>query len=291
MSYATNEEITATFFIEADGDPVLGATVTAKYGKKGTAFSSWTSTPVTEEGGGFYRADFTPDSAGHWGIRGECSNPKWVSGRWFPVGIGQDDDIETKIDTIDGLVDTLIARLTAPRAGYLDELAAANVPADIDTLLVRLSAIRAGYLDYLNSDSKFLISTAITGEVANSIANRVKRVPKFTSVDDQTHSHADNTNEQTIVELTPSVYTEYKFQFDFTNLTQDATLKVYKKVKSTGSYVEFPNSRLTIGTEQRAGMESVKTATKIALKLTLTSSIAEGASRDVDFNYGKWEYD
>ena len=32
-------------------------------------------------------------------------------------------------------IDILLARLTAARAGYLDELAAANIPADIDILL------------------------------------------------------------------------------------------------------------------------------------------------------------
>lgn len=42
--------------------------------------------------------------------------------------------------TIDNLVDDLETRLTATRAGYLDELAAANVPADIDTLLTRITA-------------------------------------------------------------------------------------------------------------------------------------------------------
>jgi len=38
---------------------------------------------------------------------------------------------------------------TAARAGYLDELGAANVPADVDTLLTRLNAARAAYLDEL----------------------------------------------------------------------------------------------------------------------------------------------
>jgi energy-coupling factor transporter ATP-binding protein EcfA2 len=65
-------------------------------------------------------------------------------------------------------VDTVLTRLSAARAGYLDnlsagavalasvctearlaELAAANLPADLDTLLTRLSALRAGYLDEL----------------------------------------------------------------------------------------------------------------------------------------------
>lgn len=61
---------------------------------------------------------------------------------------------------------TLIgSRLTAARAGYLDELAAANIPADltaitgyVDALETRLSAARAGYLDNLNGH------TAQTGD-------------------------------------------------------------------------------------------------------------------------------
>ena len=44
---------------------------------------------------------------------------------------------------------TALANYTAARAAYLDELAAANIPADIDTLLARLTAARAGYLDEL----------------------------------------------------------------------------------------------------------------------------------------------
>jgi hypothetical protein len=57
--------------------------------------------------------------------------------------------VSADILAIDNLVDDLESRLTAARAGYLDELAAANIPADIDTLLSRLSAARAGYLDEL----------------------------------------------------------------------------------------------------------------------------------------------
>ena len=55
---------------------------------------------------------------------------------------------------------TLLTRLSADRAGYLDELGAANIPADVDTLLGRLTAARAGYLDKLN----------VTGVLAHSDA-------------------------------------------------------------------------------------------------------------------------
>ena len=53
------------------------------------------------------------------------------------------------VATIDTNVDDLLTRITAARAGYLDELEAANLPSDIDDLLTRLSAARAGYLDEL----------------------------------------------------------------------------------------------------------------------------------------------
>lgn len=53
----------------------------------------------------------------------------------------------------------LVTRLTAARAGYLDELGAANLPSDIDTLLSRLSAARAGYLDNLSAGTVALEAT------------------------------------------------------------------------------------------------------------------------------------
>jgi hypothetical protein len=59
---------------------------------------------------------------------------------------GLDLDAQIKTD-----IDALVTRLTAARAGYLDELGAANLPADIDTLIARLTAARAGYLDELAS--------------------------------------------------------------------------------------------------------------------------------------------
>lgn len=45
---------------------------------------------------------------------------------------------------------TLLTRLSAARAGYMDELAAANLPTDVGNLLSRLTSTRAGYMDALN---------------------------------------------------------------------------------------------------------------------------------------------
>lgn len=58
------------------------------------------------------------------------------------------DDATLQATWTDALAAAL-ANYTAARADYLDELAPANIPADIDTLLARLTALRAGYLDEL----------------------------------------------------------------------------------------------------------------------------------------------
>jgi hypothetical protein len=67
----------------------------------------------------------------------------------FKVGGGSIADIVTTLGTpagasisadilvIDNFVDDLETRLTAARGGYLDELAAANIPADVDAILAR----------------------------------------------------------------------------------------------------------------------------------------------------------
>ena len=43
--------------------------------------------------------------------------------------------------TIDNFVDALETRLSAARAGYLDELAAANIPTDIDNIVIAIGAL------------------------------------------------------------------------------------------------------------------------------------------------------
>lgn len=76
-------------------------------------------------------------------------------------------------------INTVLTRLTAVRAGYLDELAAANLPTDItsiiayvDELETRLSATRAGYLDNLNIGG-LVASSAEATAIQNNTRIRV----------------------------------------------------------------------------------------------------------------------
>jgi len=97
----------------------------------------------------------------------------------FPVQV-RDKLLSEAVDDLD----TLLTRLSADRAGYLDnlsagavalasvctegrlgELDAANIPADVDALLTRLSADRAGYLDNLSAGAVALASVCTEGRL------------------------------------------------------------------------------------------------------------------------------
>lgn len=78
----------------------------------------------------------------------EIADQVWDEAVAGHVGAGSTGNL---LERLDLLAAGGAGELTAARAGYLDELGAANVPADIDTLLTRLSAARAGYMDNINN--------------------------------------------------------------------------------------------------------------------------------------------
>ncbi|MFC1910460.1 hypothetical protein ACFLXC_04130 [Chloroflexota bacterium] len=88
-------------------------------------------------------------------------------------------------------IDTLLTRLSDVRAGYLDELAAANIPTDIDTLLTRLSAPRAGYLDTLN-----------TGVYIGSRTTAYGRLNGVTQIFNKNITSAANAGDVTVATIT-----------------------------------------------------------------------------------------
>jgi hypothetical protein len=182
--YAVNEVISSLFFLidPSTGKPATGKTVTAIVYDE--AFVQFSTPTVTEIAGGLYYAQFTPDTAGVWAIKFSCAAPEQYGGLAFPVGLGNEALLANGTYGLAALntdLDALLARLTATRAGYLDnlsggavalasictearlaELAAANLPADVDTLLTRLSAVRAGYLDNLSAGAVALSSDVAT---------------------------------------------------------------------------------------------------------------------------------
>lgn len=83
--------------------------------------------------------------------------------------------IAADLAIIDALINTLVARLTATRAGYIDNLSggAVALTADLATLLVRLSDVRAGYIDKLNISGNVAASGEVTAIQNNTRVVRV----------------------------------------------------------------------------------------------------------------------
>jgi hypothetical protein len=133
--YAINEVVSALFFLidPSTGKPATGKTVTAIVYDE--AFVQFSTPAVTEIAGGLYYAQFTPDTAGVWAIKFSCASPEQYGGLAFPVGLGNE---------------ALLANGTYG-------LSALNT--DLDTLLTRLSALRAGYLDNLSAGAAALEAT------------------------------------------------------------------------------------------------------------------------------------
>lgn len=171
------------------------------------------------------------------------------------------------IDLIGALRD-LLARLTAARAGYLDELAAANIPADVDTLKAAIGAIegatalhnkltvaRAGYLDNL-------IGTVTTG----------------------TFSLVNNTLEQDCLVIAAATQL-IDIELDMNNLTQTNTVREYVQVDGVNyrqiSAKVFPTN---FDTGTKCVVLSFPQKNSL-YKITLQASVLEGIARDVAYRY------
>lgn len=75
------------------------------------------------------------------------------------------------LEALEALVDELESRLTAARAGYLDELGSANIPADIDTLLSRVTDARMGALtDWIDGGRLDLLLDALLSRLTETRA-------------------------------------------------------------------------------------------------------------------------
>lgn len=105
---------------------------------------------ATEESNGYYHYDFTPDAAGTWTSTWALAGATFYhSPLIFKVGGGEIADIKADTaailtdtgTTLDDLVDDLEGRLTAARAGYLDELAAANIPTDLTNIATKIDTV------------------------------------------------------------------------------------------------------------------------------------------------------
>jgi hypothetical protein len=99
-----------------------------------------------------------------------------------------------------------------------------------------------------------------------------------------TFTLTSDTSEHTIVTLTPtSVEQVTNFYLDLSELTQNCTLRVYLKIDGV-NYVELTGMTVMCAAGTK-GMPLKDHVIDTAWKLTIQSTVAEGASRDIDYRY------
>lgn len=76
----------------------------------------------------------------------------------LPADPADDSDIDAQLLVINNYVDSLETRLSAARAGYLDELAAANIPTDLINIATALAALDPATSEEVATAIRFITS-------------------------------------------------------------------------------------------------------------------------------------
>lgn len=200
------------------------------------------------------------------------------------------DTLETAIGAIEGAT-ALHNKLTAARAALLDqitalrmaELDAANIPADIDTLLARLTALRAGYLDNLSAGAVALAATALSTAVWTAVrAAFLDNLAAAVSVVGSPFSLVNNLLEQDAIIIAAATQL-VDIELDMSNLAQANTVREYVQVDGVNyrqvSAKVFPT---VFDTGTKAIILSFSQKGQL-YKVTMQSSVLEGVAKNVPY--------
>ena len=231
-----------------------------------------------------------------------------------------DDALNTAVpgsptaDSINERIKTLDDNYTAARAGYLDELAAANLPTDIADIPAQANAktFNATALASINAEVDTALNTAVPGSpTADSINERIKTLDdNYTAaragyldelaaanlpadidaikglVDSGEtagpFSYLDAGGEQDVVEDTAVTRRHIWLEFSNRNMTQTGTFRIYRKIDGT-NYDLYAEQAVTVSAGDERAFDAEFT-TNQAWKLTYEEGADEGAARDIPFN-------
>ena len=103
------------------------------------------------------------------------------------------------------------------------------------------------------------------------------------SFSDGTHNHANNTDEQDITDLIFLANKDkIEVAFDFTNLVNNTTLRIYEKIKG-GTYIEQTAAVYPTDFSAKGGRFEL-VGKGHDQKITIQSGTAEGSIKDVDYD-------
>jgi len=121
------------------------------------------------------------------------------------------------------------------------------------------------------------------GVLTYRTASMAQHIPACPTNVSSTFTLTSDTTEHTIVTITTTVVEQMtNFYLDMTALTQNCTLRVY--ITIGGSYVEMTSMTLTVASGTK-GLALKDMVINTNWKLTIQSTVAEGSSRLIPYEY------
>ncbi len=155
----------------------------------------------------------------------------------------------------------------------------AAIIGDLATLLTRLSAVRAGYLDELDFDLQGTLD-AIVAYLDTEIDAILALVDSAESAGP--FSYLDAGGEQDVVEDTAVTRRRIWLEFSNRNMAQTGTFRIYRKVDGA-NYDLYAEQPVTVGAGDERAFDAEFT-TNQAWKLTYEEDVDEGAAKAIPFN-------
>ena len=152
------------------------------------------------------------------------------------------------------------AALTSTRAGYIDELAPANLPADIDALTIAVDTV-------------------------DTVVDAIRVVTDALPVLEETGGTiTSDTNEQNVyINNAPEgAYVPEYVSIDFSNNTaaQSAVIRQYRRFKDGGDWIKIDQSDPIVGLPDPAGIDVELKPNRFGIRVTLQVA---GAAKTYDW--------
>lgn len=157
------------------------------------------------------------------------------------------------------------AALTSVRAGYIDELAAANLPTDVDALTVAVAAVDT-VVDAIRTTTDALEVLTETGGTLTT----------------------DGTEQNVYVNNAPDgVYVPEYVGIDFTNhtATETVVIRQYRRFKSGGDWIKIDESLPITDLPDPAGIDIELKPNRYGIKVTMEKTAGTNRAYDWEVFY------
>jgi len=176
---------------------------------------------------------------------------------------------------------TLIAEELSSNKTYVEQMAIGNLTVSGGTIYLKQVTLNTS----LTYGANILIIQDYQGQMTFYRNNlKLREIGDCPTVTSGTFVLTSDTSEHTIIELTPTVVTYlYNFWLDLNALVQNCTIRVYSKIDGT-NYREIEPMTLS-NIDYSLGLVLKEQMISTAWKITIQSTVAEGASRNIPYRY------